>query len=133
MEVQMNKQLSRRVSVRLAGTLGLLVSATLAASAADAVALRLVDYWGDEPARTIWRTAYNACGDQIGATINVESEPGNYLVPKALQMVASKALPDVLMFDNPDMQQVAVSGALIPLSEYKLDTTGFLPGILSAG
>jgi multiple sugar transport system substrate-binding protein len=133
MEEQMKKQLSGRMGLRLAGTLGLLVSATLAASAADKVALRLVDYWGDEPARTIWRTAYNACGDQIGATISVESEPGNYLVPKALQMVASKALPDVLMFDNPDMQQVAVSGALTPLSDYNVDTKGFLPGILSAG
>jgi multiple sugar transport system substrate-binding protein len=65
--------------------------------------------------------------------MNVESQPGNFLVPKVLQMAASKTLPDVLMFDNPDMQQIAAAGALTPLSDYNIDTTGFYPGILSAG
>jgi multiple sugar transport system substrate-binding protein len=121
----------RRLSLAL--TFGLLVSGAGAARAADSVTLKLLDYWGDQPAKTIWRDAYAVCGKAIGATIDAESVPGNFLVPKALQMVASKTLPDVLMFDNPDMQQVAVSDALVPLSEYKVDTTGFYPGILSAG
>src|SRR6185295_9106350 len=103
------------------------------AAAADKVDLKLVDYWGDEPAKTVWGTAYASCGDQIGATISVQSEPGNFLGPEGPQMVASKALPDVLMFDNPDMQQVAVSGALLPLSDFNVDASGFYPGILSAG
>jgi multiple sugar transport system substrate-binding protein len=109
------------------------VTSTSAASAAENVALKLVDYWGDEPAKTYWGELYAACGKQVGATVSVESEPGNFLVPKVLQMMASKTLPDVLMFDNPDMQQIAAAGALTPLSDYKVDTTGFYPGILSAG
>src|SRR4051794_19887105 len=100
-------------AMHLTMALGMTAMGGLAASGALAQAkpeLKLVDYWGDEPAKTVWRTAYSSCGEQIGATVSVESEPGNFLVPKALQMVASKTLPDVLMFDNPDMQQVAVSG-----------------------
>jgi len=122
--------------MHLTMALGMTAMGGLAASGALAQAkteLKLVDYWGDEPAKTVWRTAYSSCGEQIGATVSVESEPGNFLVPKALQMVASKTLPDVLMFDNPDMQQVAVSGALLPLSDFNVDTSGFYPGILSAG
>ena len=58
------------------------VTSTSAASAAENVALKLVDYWGDEPAKTYWGELYAACGKQVGATVSVESEPGNFLVPK---------------------------------------------------
>jgi multiple sugar transport system substrate-binding protein len=130
-----------RARLRNHGILGLTLALGLvpgaltsisAARAADPVALKVVDYWGDEPAKTYWRELYTNCGKEVGATVSVESVPGNDLVPKVLQMMASKTLPDVLMFDNPDMQQVAVAGALTPLSDYGVDTKGFYPGILSA-
>ncbi len=37
------------------------------------------------------------------------------------------------MLDNPDMQQIAASGALTPLSDYGISTAGYAPGILQAG
>ena len=111
---------------------GALTSITTA-RAADPVALKLVDYWGDEPAKTYWRELYTSCGKEVGATVSVESVPGNDLVPKVLQMMASKTLPDVLMFDNPDMQQIAAAGALTPLADFGVDTDGFDQGILAAG
>jgi multiple sugar transport system substrate-binding protein len=103
------------------------------AISADNVTLKLVDYWGDEPAKTFYGAAYDACGKQIGATIDVESQPGNFLIQKVLQMASSKTMPDVLMLDNPDMQQIADTGALTPLSDYNVSTDGFYKGILEAG
>ena len=35
------------------------------------LALKLVDYWGDEPAKTYWGELYAACGKQVGATVSV--------------------------------------------------------------
>jgi multiple sugar transport system substrate-binding protein len=37
------------------------------------------------------------------------------------------------MLDNPDMQQIAQTGALTPLDRYGIDSSGFAKGILSAG
>ncbi len=40
-----------------------------------------------------------------------------------LQQASSRTLPDVLMLDNPDVQQIASSGALSPLGDYGLAPT----------
>jgi multiple sugar transport system substrate-binding protein len=41
--------------------------------------------------------------------------------------------PDVLMLDNPDVQQIAATGALSPLSNYGLDGKGSVPAVVAAG
>ena len=46
--------------------------------------------------------------------------PGADLIPRVLQQVSSRTLPDVLMLDNPDLQQIAASGALSVVTDYGL-------------
>jgi len=58
--------------------------------------------------------------------------PGKDLIQKVLQRASSKTLPDVLMLDNPDVQEIAASGALAPLSDFDVDTSGYIDGIIEA-
>ena len=45
-----------------------------------------------------------------------------------LQQASSKTLPDVLMLDNPDIQQIAATGALAPLEDYGINGDGVAEG-----
>jgi multiple sugar transport system substrate-binding protein len=44
-----------------------------------------------------------------------------------------KQLPDVLRIDNPDLQEIADTGALAPLTDYGVDLTGLYPNLIEAG
>ena len=57
---------------------------------------------------------YNTCAKQVGAKVTINHVAGAGLIAKVLQQASSKTLPDVLMLDNPDVQQIASSGALSP-------------------
>jgi multiple sugar transport system substrate-binding protein len=73
------------------------------------------------------------CGTSIGvAKVNHESVPGPTLIQTVLQRASSKSLPDVLMLDNPDIQQIAETGALAPLGDYGINADGFAAGPVSA-
>jgi multiple sugar transport system substrate-binding protein len=94
--------------------------------------LRVLDYYNDEPAKTVWQKAIEACGQQAGVTIQRETVPGASLIQKVLQQASSKTLPDILMLDNPDLQQIAQSGALVPLNDLGLKADGYAEGVVSA-
>lgn len=94
--------------------------------------LRVLDYYNNEPARTVWQKALDTCGKQAGVTIQREAVPGASLIQKVLQQAASKTLPDVLMLDNPDLQQIAQTGALTPLNDLGLKADGYAEGVVSA-
>ena len=95
--------------------------------------LRILDYYGNEPDHSLVGTALDNCAAELGVTIERESVPGKDLIAKVLQQASSKTLPDVLMIDNPDVQQIAATGGLSPLSDYDVDTSGFAQGFLDAG
>ncbi|MER7569083.1 sugar ABC transporter substrate-binding protein [Streptomyces sp. NPDC097941] len=103
-------------------------------SATDKVtSITALDYYTDEPEHTQWGELLAACGKTAGVTVEHTSVPGASLVPKVLQQASSRTLPDLLMLDNPDLQQIAQTGALTPLDQYGIDSSGFTEGILSAG
>jgi multiple sugar transport system substrate-binding protein len=54
------------------------------------------------------------------------------LIQKVLQQASSKTLPDVLMLDNPDVQQIAATGALAPLNDMGLNGDGVIQGMVDA-
>jgi multiple sugar transport system substrate-binding protein len=54
------------------------------------------------------------------------------LIQKVLQQASSKTLPDVLMLDNPDVQQIAATGALAPLNDLGLSGDGVIKGMVDA-
>jgi multiple sugar transport system substrate-binding protein len=95
--------------------------------------LTVLDYYSDEPGHSQIGDMLTKCGTSIGvATVDHQSVPGPTLIQKVLQQASSKTLPDVLMLDNPDIQQIAEAGALAPLGEFGLNADGYAPGPVSA-
>lgn len=103
------------------------------ASSGDATTLTLMDYYNNDPDKGLIQSAIDKCATDIGVTITREVVPGKDLIQKVLQKSSSKTLPDILMLDNPDVQEIASTGGLAPLSDFKVDTTGFAQGMLDAG
>jgi multiple sugar transport system substrate-binding protein len=54
-------------------------------------------------------------------------------MPKVLQQLSAHTLPDLLMLDNPNLQQIAATGALTPLGSDGVDLGGYYPSIVAAG
>ncbi|MYU27104.1 extracellular solute-binding protein [Streptomyces sp. SID7810] len=95
--------------------------------------LTALDYYTDASEHAQWGERLTACGKTAGVTVEHRSVPGASLVPTVLRQASSRTLPDLLMLDNPDLQQVARTGALTPLDRYGVDSSGYAEGILSAG
>ena len=102
------------------------------AGSGDAGTLRVMDYYNSDPGKTLWQGILEDCATQAGVEIEREAVPGADLISKVLQQSSSRTLPDLLMLDNPDVQQIAASGALTPLEDLGLDATGVADGIVKA-
>ncbi len=103
------------------------------ASTATVDSLTVLDYYGDEPGHSQIGDQLSKCGTSIGvAKVDHQSVPGPTLIQKVLQQASSKTLPDVLMLDNPDIQQIAATGALAPLGDYGITADGYAPGPIAA-
>ena len=95
--------------------------------------LTVLDYYTDEPTTSQVRALLEKCGTTIGVgRIDRTAVPGPTLIQKVLQQASSKTLPDVLMLDNPDIQQIAATGALAPLDDYGIKADGYAAGPVSA-
>ena len=94
--------------------------------------LRVMDYYNADPGNTLWQGIIEDCATASGVKIEREAVPGADLISKVLQQSSSRTLPDLLMLDNPDVQQIAASGALAPLEDFGIETTGVADGILKA-
>ncbi|MGW5431810.1 sugar ABC transporter substrate-binding protein [Streptomyces sp. NPDC004059] len=130
---------ARRITTLL-GTVALALAATGcgggtgAASAPDKVtSITALDYYTDATEHAQWSKRLTDCGRTAGVRVEHTSVPAPSLIPRVLRQASSRTLPDLLMLDNPDLQQIASTGALTPLDRYGIDTTGFAEGILSAG
>lgn len=98
----------------------------------DASTLTILDYYDNEPDSTLVQEALDACAETVGVEIERESVPGPDLIQTVLQRAQSKTMPDVLMLDNPDVQEIAATGGLTPLSTFDIDTSPFTQSILDA-
>jgi multiple sugar transport system substrate-binding protein len=129
---------SRRAPAALASLLALPLALTAcggSGSGSDSggtTTLRVLDYYNTDPGKTVWQKALEACASQAGATISREAVPGATLIQKVLQQASSKTLPDLLMLDNPDLQQIAQTGALTPLDTFGINGDGFAKGVIDA-
>ncbi|WP_234545109.1 sugar ABC transporter substrate-binding protein [Streptomyces shenzhenensis] len=131
---------ARRPAALLSGAVALaLAVASCSGGSSDGSAtskvtsITALDYYTDEPEHSQWGEMLTACGKTAGVKVEQTSVPGASLLPKVLQQASSRTLPDLLMLDNPDLQQIAQTGALTPLEQYGIDSSGFAKGILSAG
>jgi multiple sugar transport system substrate-binding protein len=101
-------------------------------SSGGTTTLRVLDYYNNDPGKTVWQKALDACAQQAGAKMSREAVPGATLIQKVLQQASSRTLPDVLMLDNPDLQQIAQTGALAPLDTFGLNANGYAKGVVDA-
>ncbi|MER7702550.1 ABC transporter substrate-binding protein [Kitasatospora sp. NPDC097605] len=130
----------------LAGLAGLMALVTVATGCAAGTgsgsgggtgqgitSLTVLDYYTDRTEHAQWDAMLSTCGERAGVRVEHTSVPGASLVPKVLQQASARTLPDLLMLDNGDLQQIAQTGALTPLDQYGIDTGGFAEPILTAG
>jgi multiple sugar transport system substrate-binding protein len=94
--------------------------------------VRVLDYYNSEPDRTVYQHTLDDCGQRAGVRIERETVPGDRLIARVLQQASSRTLPDVLMLDNPDLQQIAATGALAPISDFGLSTDGYAEAVVTA-
>lgn len=102
------------------------------ATGGKVTSLTVEDYYNINPGMTFWGNLLNRCGKAQGVTIKRTAVPGADLIAKVLQQASSRTMPDALMLDNPDLQQIAASGALSPLTDYGVSTTGYAKGVVRA-
>ncbi|MFK4090436.1 ABC transporter substrate-binding protein [Kribbella sp. NPDC020789] len=94
--------------------------------------LTVLDYYNNDPDKALVQKGLDACATKLGISIQRETVPGDTLIQKVLQQASSKTLPDVLMLDNPDVQQIAATGALTPLNDLGLNADGVIQGMVDA-
>ncbi|GAA3740745.1 sugar ABC transporter substrate-binding protein [Salinactinospora qingdaonensis] len=92
-----------------------------------------LDYYTDEQGSAAWHEALSTCENQTGVTVERQEVPPDQMLQQVLQQVGSNSLPDLIFIDNPQLQQVAETGALTPLSDYTIDTEGYYDSITEAG
>jgi multiple sugar transport system substrate-binding protein len=97
------------------------------------ITLTEMDYYGSAPQNSQIQGVLTECGSQVGVKVVHQEAPRAQLVPKLLQDAAARTLPDLMLVDNPDLQQLASTGGLVSLSANGLSTTGLYPSIVSAG
>jgi multiple sugar transport system substrate-binding protein len=133
--------ISKRIAAALAGatTVSLLLVACgdngggQSSTSGDSVkSLTILDYYNNDPDKSLVQKGLDSCASQLGITIQRETVPGDTLIQKVLQQASSETLPDVLMLDNPDVQQIAATGALAPLNELGLNADGVIKGMVDA-
>ena len=91
------------------------------------------DYQSADPQMTQWQKVLDECTASTGIAIDRQAVPRDELITKVLLAAQQKQLPDVLRIDNPDLQQVADTGALAPLTDYGVDLTGLYANLIDAG
>ncbi|MFF3766514.1 extracellular solute-binding protein [Streptomyces sp. NPDC001922] len=97
----------------------------------DNLTLTEMDYYNTPPGRGPLGEQLNQCGKKAGVTIKRQIVPD--LRTKVLQLANSRALPDLILVDNPDLQQLAATGALTDLGPAGVKTDGLYPNVVAAG
>jgi multiple sugar transport system substrate-binding protein len=96
--------------------------------------LTVEDYYSANPSMSGYNSIYKECGTEVGVKVKPVHVAGASLIQKVLQQASSKTLPDVLMLDNPDVQQIAATGALAPLKNFGVTAPkGDVPSVVKAG
>lgn len=108
-------------------------SANTAQPAAASIKLVEWDYYASGDGNIAWGKLIDSCATEVGVTVERQAVPRNELITKVLLAAQQSQMPDVLMIDNPDLQEVAATGALVPLADFGVDLTGLYENLLDAG
>ncbi|RNL82649.1 sugar ABC transporter substrate-binding protein [Halostreptopolyspora alba] len=99
----------------------------------EVTTLTSIDYNLAEPQNSSTQAMLDECGEQVGVEIERDAQPRDQLMPSLLQGASQQDLPDLMLVDNPDLPQVASTGALLPLDETGIDTGDFYDSTLEIG
>jgi multiple sugar transport system substrate-binding protein len=94
------------------------------------VTLTAMDYYGTEPNKAALGQLLDSCASKVGVTI--KRQVVEDLRTRLLQLAGAQSLPDLILVDNPDLAQLAATGALVDLSSQSLSTDGFYPNVVAA-
>ncbi|MEZ0164834.1 extracellular solute-binding protein [Kineococcus sp. LSe6-4] len=128
---------SRTLSRRALTTAGLTAPLALAACGGSGVSsdpdvLRVLDSYSNDPDHRIIGEALDAAARSVGVRLERVSVSGGSLVQRVLQQGSSGTLPDILMLDNPDLQQIASTTALTAFGPLGIPTEDYARGVLDA-
>jgi len=126
------------LSRRTLTSAGLLAPLALTACGSTGVSsdpdvLRVLDSYSNDPDNGIIGAALEAAAATVGVTLERVSVSGGSLIQRVLQQGSSGTLPDLLMLDNPDLQQIAATTALSPLGPLGVPVDGYAGGVTAAG
>jgi multiple sugar transport system substrate-binding protein len=130
--------MARRVlplfTLLLIAALALPMGGSVATAAQEGLKLVEWDYWVPPSNQSdVWGQLVTQCATDNNVSIERQPAPRNDLITKVLLAAQQQQLPDILMIDNPDLQQVAATGALAPLTEYGVDLKGLYQNLIDAG
>ena len=118
-------------------TVALVLSASIGVRAqtpaVGAINLTEWDYYTADNDSPVWGNLLTQCATDNNITLDRQSVPRNELISKVLLSAQQQQLPDVLTIDNPDLQEVANTGALAELTNNGVDLTGLYPNLIDAG
>jgi multiple sugar transport system substrate-binding protein len=107
------------------------LATTASAKPAKLVHLYEVDYYNALPNSLALPPLLKVCGQKVGAVIKRTLIPQANLLPQLLTDTSTHSYPNLALVDNPDVQSLAATGALVPLTS--LNTKGLFPSIVKAG
>ncbi|EFL04212.1 extracellular solute-binding protein, family 1, partial [Streptomyces sp. SPB78] len=90
-----------------------------------------MDYYNTDPTMSALPKLLDSCGRKAGVTVRRKIVPD--LRTKLIQLAGSHAVPDLVLLDNPDLQQLAATGALTDLGAAGLRTEGLYENVVAAG
>jgi multiple sugar transport system substrate-binding protein len=102
-------------------------------NSSDPITLTETDYYEAAPHNVELPKLLNACATEVGVRVQHQQVPRTQFMPSLLQQASSRSMPDLALIDNPDLQQLAATGGLVPLSDAGLSTQGLYPSIVAAG
>ncbi|EFG64186.1 extracellular sugar-binding protein [Streptomyces sp. SPB074] len=104
---------------------------TAAKDSSGRLVLTEMDYYNTDPTMSALPELLDSCGRKAGVTVRRKIVPD--LRTKLIQLAGSHAVPDLVLLDNPDLQQLAATGALTDLGEAGLRTEGLYENVVAAG
>jgi multiple sugar transport system substrate-binding protein len=91
------------------------------------------DYFAGDPQNGAWGELLASCAEATGYAIDRQALPRDELIQQVLLGAQQGQLPGILVVDNPDLQQLASTDALVPLTDFGVSTDGLYPAVLDAG
>lgn len=103
-------------------------------AAADvAASITQLDGYTDSTSAAAWQSLLDECSAETGIAIERQNLPTQQMMPTILRQASSRSMANLIFVDNPNVQQLATTGALTPLDDLGLSADGYPDGIAAAG